>query len=125
MKVYNAVHLLFVFPDIAPVWEGTVQHNAVKRFELGGQDVTLFLKKEIERTHPELRLNFSTAQFLKELYGEVAEDQIAYSDTAVDCEPVQHTLPDGQVKWLCDEVTRDILDIFSFSSSFLYLVSMQ
>ncbi|CAM6095009.1 unnamed protein product [Calypogeia fissa] len=83
--------------DIAPVWEGTVQHNAVKRFELGGQDLTLLLGMELARAHPKVKLSLATVERLKELYGAVAEDQTAYSDSSIDCDTVEHTLPDGQV----------------------------
>lgn len=75
----------------------------MKRFELGGQDLTNLLAKEIGKAHPEYQLNLATVELLKELYADVAEDQTFYSDSALDCDPVKHTLPDGQVKVTCDE----------------------
>ncbi|BBN12521.1 actin-related protein 7, plant [Marchantia polymorpha subsp. ruderalis] len=86
--------------DIAPVWEGTVQHNAVKRFELGGQELTSLFGMELRKAHPELNLDFATVEAMKERHAAVAEDHVAYSNYAEDCDTVEHTLPDGKVIYL-------------------------
>ncbi|XP_024359893.1 actin-related protein 7 isoform X3 [Physcomitrium patens] len=83
--------------DIAPVWEGAIQHNAVKRFEISGQDLTDFLAKELARSQPDVKLDLATVEMLKEKYAAVAEDSSAYVATAEACPKIQHTLPDGQV----------------------------
>ncbi|KAG6551646.1 hypothetical protein Mapa_006732 [Marchantia paleacea] len=86
--------------DIAPVWEGTVQHNAVKRFELGGQELTSLFAMELKKAHPELNLDFPTVEAMKERHAAVAEDHVVYSNYAEDCDTVEHTLPDGKVIYL-------------------------
>ncbi|KAL2635429.1 hypothetical protein R1flu_006908 [Riccia fluitans] len=86
--------------DIAPVWEGTVQHNAVKRVELGGQDLTSLLVMELKKSHHELNLDRATAEAVKEEGAACAEDQVAFSNFAEDCESVEYTLPDGKIIYL-------------------------
>lgn len=83
--------------DIAPVWEGAVQHNSVKRLELGGEDLTKLLAQELSRTCPNMKLDLATAETLKEMYARVAEDQMDASDMDTDYPMEEHTLPDGQV----------------------------
>ncbi|KAJ7515082.1 hypothetical protein O6H91_23G070200 [Diphasiastrum complanatum] len=82
--------------DIAPVWEGAVQHNAVKRLEVSGQDLTFLLGEELEKSNPQTKLDSSTVEMLKETYGITADDQEEYAKKAEGCTTVEHTLPDGQ-----------------------------
>jgi actin-related protein len=79
------------------VWEGAIQHSAVKRFELGGQDLTALLARQLSESNPNVSLDLSTVQMLKEKYAEVPEDQSDYDSSAEACPSVEHTLPDGQV----------------------------
>lgn len=83
--------------DIAPVWEGAIQHNAVKRFELAGQDLTDLLAKELAKSQPHVKLDLAIVEMLKEKYATVSEDSSAYAATAEACPKIEHTLPDGQV----------------------------
>lgn len=80
--------------DIAPVWEGAVQHNCVKRMELGGEDLTRLLLQEVGRQTPQMKLEMTTAETLKEIASMVAEDYAAATD---ECLVEEHILPDGQV----------------------------
>lgn len=79
------------------MWEGAIQHSAVKRFELGGQDLTALLARQLSESNPNVSLDLSTVQMLKEKYAEVPEDQSDYDSSAEACPSVEHTLPDGQV----------------------------
>lgn len=83
--------------DIAPVWEGAVQHNAVKRFEIAGQDLTDLLAKELAQSQPDAKLDLAVVEMLKEKYATVSKDSSGYAATAEDCPSIEHTLPDGQV----------------------------
>lgn len=80
--------------DIAPVWEGAVQHNCVKRMELGGEDLTRLLLQEFEQQNVERKLDIATAEMLKETVATVAED---YAAATQECPVEEHILPDGQV----------------------------
>lgn len=91
--------------DIAPVWEGTVQHNAVKRFELGGHDLTTLLSKELDKIEPKVALDYQTVEKLKELHGIVADDQSTFELSMKDCALVEYMLPDGQVHKLAFSVS--------------------
>jgi len=83
--------------DIAPVWEGAIQHNAVKRFEIAGQDLTDLFAKELAQSQPHVTLDRATVEMLKEKYATVPEDSSTYAATAEACPKIEHTLPDGQV----------------------------
>ncbi|MCO5612971.1 hypothetical protein L7F22_067244 [Adiantum nelumboides] len=80
--------------DIAPVWEGALQHNCVKRLELGGEDLTKLLLEEFSRNNSERKLDLATAEMLKETVSAVADD---YAAIMQDCPVEEHILPDGQV----------------------------
>lgn len=96
--------------DIAPVWEGAIQHNAVKRFEIAGQDLTDLLAKEFAKTQPNVKLDLATVEMLKEKYATVCEDPSAYAATAEACPKIEHTLPDGQVHiFLSGYLNLDVL----------------
>lgn len=88
---------MWIVADIAPVWEGAMQHNAVKRFEIAGQDLTDLLAKELAKSQPHVKLDRATVEMLKEKYAMVAEDSTAYAATAETCSKTEHKLPDGQV----------------------------
>ena len=88
---------LWILADIAPVWEGAIQHNAVKRFEIAGQDLTDLLAKELAKSQPDVKLDLATVEMLKEKYATVCEDSLGYAATAEVCPKIEHTLPDGQV----------------------------
>lgn len=83
--------------DIAPVWEGAVQHNCVKRLELGGEDLTKLLMQELGRTSPNVKLDMATVEILKETYAKAGEDHMGTSEVDATCPVEEHTLPDGQV----------------------------
>ncbi|KAI3990968.1 hypothetical protein MKX01_026152 [Papaver californicum] len=83
--------------DIAPVFEGAVQHIASQRFEIGGIDLTNLLAKELQKSNPATNISLSDVERLKELYACCAEDQAAYEGTQKSCLSEKHTLPDGQV----------------------------
>lgn len=83
--------------DIAPVWEGAIQHNAVKRFEIAGQDLTDLFAKELVKSHPNVTLDRAAVEMLKEKYAIVPDDSSAYAATAEVCPKIKHTLPDGKV----------------------------
>lgn len=85
-------------PDIAPVWEGAIQHNAVKHFEIGGQDLTALLARHLQLSQPHMSLDLSTVEMLKEKFAVVPEDQLDYATSEEACPTVEHTLPDGQVR---------------------------
>lgn len=85
-----------VYPDIAPVLEGAVQHIASKRFELGGTELTKLFAQELGKSNLSVNLSMSDVEKLKEQYAICAEDELAYKKTQ-NCEIEQHTLPDGQV----------------------------
>lgn len=85
-----------MYPDIAPVLEGAVQHIASKRFELGGTDLTKLFAQGLGKSNPSMNLSMSDVETLKEQYANCAEDELAYEKTQ-NCEVEQHTLPDGQV----------------------------
>ncbi|MCO5550698.1 hypothetical protein L7F22_004188 [Adiantum nelumboides] len=79
--------------DIAPVWEGALQHNCVKRLELGGEDLTKLLLEEFGRNNSERKLDLATAEMLKDTVSAVADD---YAAIMQDCPVEEHILPDGQ-----------------------------
>lgn len=81
--------------DIAPVIEGAVQHIASRRFEVGGIDLTKLLADELAKSNPNMKLNMSDIERLKEQFSRCADDDVAYSK--MQCEEELHTLPDGQV----------------------------
>ncbi|XP_010258652.1 PREDICTED: actin-related protein 7 [Nelumbo nucifera] len=83
--------------DIAPVYEGAVQHIASKRFEIGGIDLTNLMAQELHKSNPMVNISISDVERLKEQYACCAEDQAAYGETEKSCQEEQHTLPDGQV----------------------------
>ncbi|KAK1325664.1 Actin-related protein 7 [Acorus calamus] len=83
--------------DIAPVFEGAVQHIASKRFEIGGIDLTNLLARELQKSNPSVNIDISEVEKLKEQYACCAEDQVAYEETQKSCTSEKHTLPDGQV----------------------------
>uniref|UniRef100_A0A0C9S232 Actin-related protein 7 n=1 Tax=Wollemia nobilis TaxID=56998 RepID=A0A0C9S232_9CONI len=83
--------------DIAPVWEGAVQHNASRKFEIGGMDLTELFAKELRKSNPQINFDISLAEKLKETYACTAEDQIAYEEKQKEVDAELHTLPDGQV----------------------------
>jgi actin-related protein 7 len=85
---------LWIMADIAPVWEGAIQHNAVKRFELAGQDLTDLLAKELAKSQPHVKLDLATVEMLKEKYATVPEDSSAYAATAEACPKSIHFLMD-------------------------------
>ena len=74
-----------------------MQHNCAKRMELGGEDLTRLLLKEMSKQDPELKLDFTTAELLKETASVVSED---YSTAMESCSIEEHILPDGQVCFL-------------------------
>ncbi|KAF9599760.1 hypothetical protein IFM89_001706 [Coptis chinensis] len=83
--------------DIAPVYEGAVQHIASKRFEIGGIDLTNLLARELQSSNPLANLSTSDVEILKEQYACCAEDPADFEETISSCQTEQHTLPDGQV----------------------------
>ncbi|KAH9301349.1 hypothetical protein KI387_012932, partial [Taxus chinensis] len=83
--------------DIAPVWEGAVQHNASKKFEVGGIDLTELFARELQKSNPQINIDLSVAEMLKETYAYTAEDQIAYEEKQRAFHAEKHTLPDGEV----------------------------
>eukprot|EP01018_Ginkgo_biloba_P002499 Gb_02989 [translate_table: standard] len=83
--------------DLAPVWEGAVQHNALKRFDLGGVDLTELFARELGKSNPQISIDLSIVEKLKETHACTAEDQIAYEETQRVFQTEKHTLPDGQV----------------------------
>ncbi|XP_068656813.1 actin-related protein 7 [Aristolochia californica] len=83
--------------DIAPVSEGAVQHIASKRFEIGGLELTNLLAQELQKSNPNVNLDISVVENLKEQYACCAEDSFAYEQTLKSCSTGKHTLPDGQV----------------------------
>lgn len=96
-----SVDCLWNVADIAPVWEGAIQHNAVKRFEVGGQDLTALFAQQLAQSQPHVKLDHATVELLKEKYAVVPEDSADYAALAEACPKVEHTLPDGQVcNWL-------------------------
>lgn len=86
-----------IFPDIAPVIEGAVQHIASKRFEIGGIELTKLLHQELSKSNPLVKLDVSDVEKIKEIYACCAEDDLAYEKTLKSCQVEEHTLPDGQV----------------------------
>lgn len=83
--------------DIAPVWEGAVQHNASKKFEIGGIDLTDLFAQELAKSNPKVSLDLSIVEKLKETYACTAEDQKSYEEKNKTFQEEKHTLPDGQV----------------------------
>ncbi|KAJ9542017.1 hypothetical protein OSB04_028523 [Centaurea solstitialis] len=83
--------------DIAPVIEGAVQHVASRRLEIGGADLTKLFAQELAKSNPQLKLDMSEIERLKEQYACCAEDDLAYEKALKSCQEEQHTLPDGQV----------------------------
>ncbi|GLJ30689.1 hypothetical protein SUGI_0607810 [Cryptomeria japonica] len=83
--------------DIAPVWEGAVQHNASKKFEVGGIDLTELFARELQKSNPQINIDLSIVEMLKETYAYTAEDQGAYEEKQRTFHTEKHTLPDGQV----------------------------
>ncbi|CAA0832772.1 Actin-related protein 7 [Striga hermonthica] len=83
--------------DIASVIEGAVQHISSRRFEIGGLDLTNLFAQELRQSNPQLRLNLSDFEKLKERFACCAEDDVAYEKLQQACPEEQHTLPDGQV----------------------------
>ncbi|XP_020517247.1 actin-related protein 7 isoform X2 [Amborella trichopoda] len=83
--------------DIAPVCEGAVQHIASKRFEIGGIDLTKLLAQELHQSNPQINLDLSIVEKLKEQYACCAEDQSVYENLQKTSQVESHTLPDGQV----------------------------
>ncbi|GLT62291.1 hypothetical protein SLA2020_349390 [Shorea laevis] len=83
--------------DIAPVLEGAVQQVASRRFEIGGIDLTKLLAQELGKSNPQVNLNFTDVEKLKEQYSCCAEDEVAYERIQESNETEEHTLPDGQV----------------------------
>lgn len=90
---------LSMFPDIAPVCEGAVQHVASKRFEIGGTDLTNLFAQELKKSNPSVNIDISDVERLKEQYACCTEDQSAFEAIASTCQPETHTLPDGQVRY--------------------------
>ncbi|VAI22764.1 unnamed protein product [Triticum turgidum subsp. durum] len=83
--------------DIAPVFEGAVQHVASKRFEIGGTDLTNLFAQELKKSNPSVNIDISDVERLKEQYACCTEDQSAFEAIASTRQPETHTLPDGQV----------------------------
>ncbi|KAL5977094.1 Actin-related protein 7 [Asimina triloba] len=83
--------------DIAPVYEGAVQHIASKRFEIGGIDLTNLLANDLRKSNPLVKIDISDVEKLKEQYACCVEDQFAYEDKLKSCPVEKHVLPDGQV----------------------------
>lgn len=89
-----------MYPDIAPVIEGAVNHIASRRFEFGGTDLTNFLAQELGKSNPQVNISVSDVEKIKQLYSCCAEDDYAYLKTKDYCPVETHTLPDGQVHLL-------------------------
>lgn len=90
----------FIFPDIAPVCEGAVQHVASKRLEIGGVDLTNLFAQELKKSNPSVNFDTSDVERLKEQYACCTEDQLAFDAIESSCQPERHTLPDGQVGYI-------------------------
>jgi len=83
--------------DIAPVWEGAVLHNASKKLEIGGMDLTELFARELGKSNPNVSLDLSIVENLKETYGCTTEDEKAFEEISNTFQEEKHTLPDGQV----------------------------
>lgn len=83
--------------DIAPVWEGAVLHNASKKLEIGGMDLTELFAQELGKSNPSFSLDLSIVEKLKETYACTTEDEKAYEEKINTFQEEKHTLPDGQV----------------------------
>jgi len=83
--------------DIAPVWEGAVLHNASKKLEIGGMDLTELFARELGKSNPKVSLDLSIVENLKETYACTAEDEKVYEEKSNTFQEEKHTLPDGQV----------------------------
>ncbi|KAG9457434.1 hypothetical protein H6P81_001942 [Aristolochia fimbriata] len=81
----------------APISEGAVQHIAFKRFKIGGIDLTNLLAQELQESNPNVKLDISAVENLKEMYACSAEDSFGYKQSLKSCTAGKHTLPDGQV----------------------------
>ncbi|GER35687.1 actin [Striga asiatica] len=97
MTLFVFLRILVLETDIASVIEGAVQHISSRRFEIGGSDLTNLFAQELRQSNPQLRLNLSDFEKLKERFACCAEDDVAYEKLLQACPEEQHTLPDGQV----------------------------
>lgn len=83
--------------EIAPILEGAVIYNALKTLEIGGQDLSALLGRQLAERHPESRLDPAEVQKIKEEHCEVPLNHDVYDASAADWQSVEYTLPDGQV----------------------------
>ncbi|EFJ35653.1 hypothetical protein SELMODRAFT_80115 [Selaginella moellendorffii] len=83
--------------DIAPVWEGGIQHNAVKRFEYAGQDLTELLGAKLAKSNPHTKLDGFALEQIKEAVAVSLDDSVDYEKKVADGSVIEHTLPDGRV----------------------------
>eukprot|EP00897_Mesotaenium_endlicherianum_P000558 jgi/Mesen1/10502/ME000083S10010 len=83
--------------EIAPIVEGAVQHAAVKRLKLAGQDLDALLMRQLAESQPHVKLTPELVTHLKEELCHTAESAEAYAAALKHGKTVEHTLPDGQV----------------------------
>lgn len=86
---------------IVPVYEGYALNHAIESLDLGGLDVTEYLKKKfIERNQPEI-MHFVTVETIKEKHCFISCEDC---EVKKENEKISYELPDGTVLLLGDEL---------------------